>query len=1076
MTLIQHLTKTQFKKIISIFFIAIICINTNSYAATGDYQSAGSGNWSSLSTWQVYNGSAWVTPTAAQGCPGYITATTTIIIRTGHVITFDTPNTKDIGSGLFQIDGELNVNAIVYLQKKANVIVNGTVRFTGNNYISQFSNGLGVAADFYLGSTAILETQNPEGIASDGNKGSIQIIPGHNTVNFSSSAKYIYSGASNQKLGDALPDLTSGGNLTLKTGGVVTLIKPLIIGSGATCTISVNDTLVAPYAISKSGDMFVNGALQLNAGGSVSGAPNYGSGSTLIFNQTGSQNLGSEWTGNGSTSGVGVPQNVLIKNNTILILPTTDRGIAGNLDIKNGTLNLNATSGNLYIGGNWTRSSNGIFNPNGRTVYFDGSTNATIIAPESTTRDSNGSFGGEIFSFLNINKGTSTARLKILSNVTVTKTLTLTKGTVDLDTSDVLLPSNISVTADIAAVNTNNVNIDYSSTGRFIIQRFIKNTSTIRTWRFLTAPLQANDPLTISEAWQENKTNTNALTPNTTNPWAGFGTHITGPPGTYNPSLGFDKNESNNGYSIEYYDNSGASPKWSYPANTNATRLMSKSAWGIFIRGDRSFVIGDQYKPSANTTLEPKGKINIGDITQTVVAGKTNLVGNPYACEINMTNVSIGGAIHQQYKLWDPRAFTNYSATGKYITFTYVSGINYVASNAPLSWISGTPIPGIVESSAAFFATPASSSIVFHESDKVSGSSSLNGIQSRPMAPDPADKVSILSTNLAFFDDSTSKYINIDGTLNLYNHTYNTDVDPSEDAVASVNNSTMGAIRILKSGKQLSISKEQNISTRDTIFLYLSQLKKIKHQLVLNALDFEHNFNTILVDKYLSTETSISTNNNDTSYYDFNVTADPLSNATDRFMIVFSARPIVLPVTINSVKAVLQNNNIVVEWKAENEIDILKYEIERSADGNTFSLIESMQPARNYLSENLYNWTDKNSLPGNNFYRIKIYSINGTVKYSSVVKVNIGKAIKTINIYPNPVKGNTIRLQFINQPKGVYQIKILNQLGEEVYKTSLVIGGTQTYSLKLKSGLAKNIYQLQIINGKMSEVKKLFIQ
>ncbi|MES2431957.1 MAG: T9SS type A sorting domain-containing protein [Bacteroidota bacterium] len=1080
MKLIQYLSTITYKiKHLSILLIVLLSINITSYAAgSGDYQSAGTGNWSSLSSWQRYNGSAWVTPTAVQGCPGMVAATSTITIRTGHIITFDVANTKDIGSGAFQIDGELIVNAIIYLQKKANVIINGTVRFRGNNYISQFSNGLGVAADFTLSSTAILETQNPEGLASDGNKGSIQIIPGHNTVNFSSGAKYIYDGPSNQKLGDALPNLTNGGALTLATGGTVTLTKALSIGAGASCTISSTDTLITAYGITNSGNLYVNGALQLNAGGSISAAPTYNSNSTLIFNQTGSHALGNEWTNNGSTSGLGVPQHVLIKNNTTVTLPTTDRGIAGNLEITNGTLNMNATSGNLYVGGNWTRSSGATFNPNGRVVHFNGSANATVRAPEIITKDANGGFGGETFSFLTINKGTTTASLKILSNVTVTKTLTLTKGTLDLDTSDVLLPSNVSATADIAAVNTSNASINYSSTGRFIIQRFIKNTSTIRTWRFLTAPLDPNDPLTISEAWQEGKTNTNISTPNTTNPWTGFGTHITGPSGTYNPALGFDKNISNNGYSIEYFDNSGATTKWMYPANTNATRLMSQSAWGLFVRGDRSFVIGDQYKPSANTTLEPKGKIILGDVTRTVAAGKTNLIGNPYACEINMTNVSIGGAIRQQFKLWDPKAFTNYTATGKYITFTWISGTNYIASNAPVSWASGTPIPGVVESGAAFFATPATTSVVFHESDKVSGTSSLNGIQSRPTVPDPADKVTILRTNLAYYDDSVANFINVDGTLNLYNRNYNTDVDPYEDAVASITNSTTGAIRILKSGKQLSISKEQSISSTDTIFLNLSQLKKVKHQLVLSAFDFDIKANAFLIDKYLSTETLILKNNSDVSIYDFEVTTDPLSNAADRFMIVFKARPVILPVTINSVKAGLQNNNdIVVEWKAENETNISKYEIERSADGNNFILVGTKPAVINSVATNAYSWIDQNILQGNNFYRIKIYDLNGSVKYSPIIKVNVGKAIESINVFPNPVKNNTINLQFVNQPKGEYQVRILNQAGQEVYKTSLTAEvGTETYSLKLQNKLPKNIYQLEIMNGIIKKVQKLFVQ
>ncbi|MES2431956.1 MAG: T9SS type A sorting domain-containing protein [Bacteroidota bacterium] len=1062
--------------------IILFFLNSSSFAAaSGDYRSAATGNWSTLATWQRYNGATWVIPTAAQGCPGIVAATSNILIVTGHVITFDVANTKDMGSTLFQVDGTLIVSAILNLQKKAAVVINGTLRFTGNNYISQFSNGLGVAADFTVNSTATIQTQNPAGLAASGTTGSIQIIPGHNTVTFSSAAQYIYDGTTTQVTGSYLPNLTSGGSLTISnTGGVVSLSQAFTIGTGATLTVSAADTLATAYAITKTGSFNINGAFQLNSGGSVSAAPTYGSSSTLIYNQTGSPTFGSEWTGNGTTSGVGIPQNVVIKNSTTLTLPTTDRGIAGNLDITSGTLTLNVTSGNLYVGGNWTRSSSGTFNPNGRVVHFNGSSNTTVRAPENTTRNSNGSFGGETFAYLTLNKGALATSLKILSNITVTRTLTLTRGTLDLDTSDVLLPSNTTVTADIAAVNTTNANINYSSTGRFIIQRFIKNTSTIRTWRFLTAPLDPTDPLTISNAWQEGMTNTNVSTPNTTNPWTGFGTHITGSPNTYNASLGFDKSVSNNGYSIEYFDNSGATNKWLYPANTNSTRLMSQSAWGLFIRGDRSFVIGDQYKPSASTTLEPKGKIIIGDVTRTVVAGKTNLVGNPYACEINMTNVSIGGAVRQQYKLWDPKAFTNYTATGKYVTFTWISGTNYIASNAPVSWASGTPIPGVVESSAAFFATPATSSVVFHESDKVSGTSSLNGIQSRPMARDPADKVAILRTNLAFYDDSVSNFVNVDGTLNLYNRNYNTEVDAYEDAVAPITSSTTGAIRILKGGKQLSISKEQSIASTDTIFLNLSQLKKVKHQLVLSAFDFDIKANAFLIDKYLSTETPILKRSADTSFYDFDVTTDPLSNAADRFMIVFKARPVILPVTISSVKAGLQNNNdILVKWKVENEINIIKYEVERSIDGFSFKTIDIRNVIGSNNTSNVYNLLDVAPIEGNNYYRVKSIDASGQFKYSQIVKVALdGSQISSINIYPNTIKNNMINLQLNNQSGGLYHVRLINNDGRSIYKKEINVSkGNSNQVLKPTCSLSAGIYHLEIVNiSNQKTFQKLIIE
>jgi hypothetical protein len=55
-----------------------------------------------------------------------------------------------------------------------------------------------------------------------------------------------------------------------------------------------------------------NGTFQINSGGSISAAPNYGTSSTLIYNGVTNYNVSSEWTGNSSTSGLGIPKNVTL--------------------------------------------------------------------------------------------------------------------------------------------------------------------------------------------------------------------------------------------------------------------------------------------------------------------------------------------------------------------------------------------------------------------------------------------------------------------------------------------------------------------------------------------------------------------------------------------------------------------------------------------------------------------------------------------------------------------------------------------------------------------------------------------
>ncbi len=65
-------------------FCAILCIGGSAFAQqTGDYRSAGSGNWTNPANWEVYNGTAWV---AATNYPGQVGGTNTVTILGGDTI------------------------------------------------------------------------------------------------------------------------------------------------------------------------------------------------------------------------------------------------------------------------------------------------------------------------------------------------------------------------------------------------------------------------------------------------------------------------------------------------------------------------------------------------------------------------------------------------------------------------------------------------------------------------------------------------------------------------------------------------------------------------------------------------------------------------------------------------------------------------------------------------------------------------------------------------------------------------------------------------------------------------------
>ncbi len=197
----------------------------------------------------------------------------------------------------------------------------------------------------------------------------------------------------------------SGSNLNFGNGEVYCNGTVAIAGANSVTfnnlTLNGNTTLTTAPIISN--------ALQLNASSFfVSGSPTYLSGASLIYNTGGAYNMSQEWTGNSLTAGSGIPSNVTIQGGTTVNFPTSNRGFGGNLNITNGTLNLNGTSGDLYIGGNWTRNNTAAFNPNNRAVFFNGSGTQTIEITGG---------GTATFDYLFVDK---TAGTLVISNSTAT--------------------------------------------------------------------------------------------------------------------------------------------------------------------------------------------------------------------------------------------------------------------------------------------------------------------------------------------------------------------------------------------------------------------------------------------------------------------------------------------------------------------------------------------------------------------------------------------------------------------------------------------------------------------------------
>ena len=660
-------------------------------------------------------------------------------------------------------------------------------------------------------------------------------------------------------------------------------------------------------------------------------------------------------------------------------------------------------------------NNNGKFTAGSGTVTFSGYTDTTIsyISGSNTST----------FNNLTISKAAHGIALK--AGADVNNTLTVSGGILYTD-SNLTLKSYHNLTARVAPVAIGSNIIGKANVERYIPAR--------RAWRLMTAPL--TDASTINKTWQNAGVATDTK-----------GTYITGP--NAGVANGLDVSPLNN-TSMRTWN--ATTQSYGNVNNTLVSISAGKNGSGdntgyfIFVRGDRN---ANNFNTSTSnvTTLTSTGRLQVGNqsFNASTISGAMTLVGNPYASPVDFNNVTKTNLINRFY-VWDATINT----LGGYVmiddlTYSGTYNKSVAASNQTKD----------IQSGQAFFVQTNSNgaaSITFNENSK---SSVNNNAMFRPATPNILPS-QFLRTNLYLVNTDNSLLL-ADGLFAEFNEVFSDSV-LLEDApkFSNINEN----IALVRNNNVLAAERRPIVNSTDTIYFKLWKTTARKYQFEfiptnLNVVEI------ILQDSYLNSSTNLSLVA--ATRVNFTIDATAASAATNRFRIVFK-NAIVLPVTISSVKAALLNNDVAVEWKVANEINMLGYEVEKSTSGTVFTSSYSVKVNGSNNANNTYNWFDVNATQGNNFYRIKSIDNNGEVKYSAIVKVTINSSkTSSIKIYPNPVNNNIINLQLTNQPKGNYLLKLTNNIGQTIYSTNMQSNSiNSTLSINIPGKLTSGVYNLEV--------------
>lgn len=178
---------------------------------------------------------------------------------------------------------------------------------------------------------------------------------------------------------------------------------------------------------------------------------------------------------------------------------------------------------------------------------------------------------------------------------------------------------------------------------------------------------------------------------------------------------------------------------------------------------------------------------------------------------------------------------------------------------------------------------------------------------------------------------------------------------------------------------------------------------------------------------------------------------------------------IVLPVTLQSFTVKAVDKTALLQWITASELNNDHFDIERSADGRTFTKIGRVQGNGTTSIRQNYQFTDLNPLTGNNYYRLAQVDIGGHIEYSQTRLLSFNAQIHAMQLSPNPAR-STLHIVLPQAASGQDVLELYNLSGRKVLVQSVSAG---TVQLKTDiSTLARGMYIVRYGDSSMKVMKE----
>lgn len=174
----------------------------------------------------------------------------------------------------------------------------------------------------------------------------------------------------------------------------------------------------------------------------------------------------------------------------------------------------------------------------------------------------------------------------------------------------------------------------------------------------------------------------------------------------------------------------------------------------------------------------------------------------------------------------------------------------------------------------------------------------------------------------------------------------------------------------------------------------------------------------------------------------------------------------VVPVKLTNFTVTSNNNSSLLKWTATSEIGTVKYTVQKSTDGRSFTDVATINGKQLPLNE--YSFTDASVATSSSFYRIKATEVTGNITYSEVVMVKNQNDFG-FSVYPNPASEAfkiTLPSKFLPAT-----VEVINAQGAVVHTAK-----TNQSTYTVNQYLQKGVYAVRVTGSNSESLTQRLIK